>query len=489
MANLPPKIRWLLFLGIAVLALAVRLPRLGERPMHTDESVNAYIVGQLLAGEPYHYDPHDRHGPVLYAVAWPAAKLCGINNLAGLTEISVRICPVIMGALTVFLFAALAVQIGFPSAALAALLYAVAPLFVYYNRDFIHETFFVAATLAAIISGIRLLEKVSVKNGIFFGTSTGLMLACKETAAIHFAAFGFAMLWWPGLLRRSEPRQFAQLTKPLLAAFASFCFVLFLLYTWGGFHFSGLADLARAVPNFTSRATGQGHEKPAWYYLVLLTGGWSGAGLIALAILGAFNRNIPSPNASRVLLAYAIAITILYSAIPYKTPWLALNLCLPIILFAGMGIVWLCVVIPRKGVFLGLALGALLTVALCRDTWRRVFVDPAGERNPYAYSQTVEDITRLPERLRQLTAASHHDLRIGVIAADPWPLPWYLREFKQVGFWQPNQQPTGFDVYITSPEAAADQPQLAAWRPEFFGVRPEVLLLLWQPPAPEEKHE
>jgi hypothetical protein len=50
--------------------------------------------------------------------------------------------------------------------------------------------------------------------------------------------------------------------------------------------------------------------------------------------------------------------------------------------------------------------------------------------------------------------------RIAVIAADPWPLPWYLRHFSQVGFWQPGQQGGKADFYITSTEAAdqyADQ--------------------------------
>ncbi|HEX3628797.1 MAG TPA: glycosyltransferase family 39 protein, partial [Verrucomicrobiae bacterium] len=339
MANLPLKIRALVFLAIAFLALAVRSPRLGERPMHTDEAINAYIVGQLLAGEPYHYDPHDRHGPLLYAVAWPLARLGEAKSFAGLTEVSVRIGPVVVGTLAVFLFAALAAQIGFPSAAVAALLYAISPLFVYYSRDFIHETFFVTATLAAIVSGLRLLEKTSVRNGIVFGTSTGLMLACKETAAIHFVAFGIATLAWPGLLR--APRGFAGMIKPALVVLVSFCFVLGISYSWGGLHFHGLLDLVQAVPNFASRAGGQGHEKPFWYYLALLGGGWSGAVLLALALVGALSRKVASPNALRVLVVYTIAIVILYSAIPYKTPWLALNLCLPIILLAGIGVVWL----------------------------------------------------------------------------------------------------------------------------------------------------
>ncbi len=72
--------------------------------------------------------------------------------------------------------------------------------------------------------------------------------------------------------------------------------------------------------------------------------------------------------------------------------------------------------------------------------------------------------------------------RIAVIAADPWPLPWYLRQFSQVGFWQPGQQTGLADFYITSTEAG-DQyaDQLQDFRPEFFGVRPGVLILLWSP--------
>lgn len=486
MENPAPKICWTVFLVIALLALAVRFPRLGERPMHTDESVNAYIVGQLLEGHTYHYDPQDRHGPVLYAVAWPIAKLCGINDFAGLTETSLRIGPVIAGAATVFLFAAFATQIGFFPAVVAALFYAISPLCVYYSRDFIHETLFAAATLAALISGFYFLKTNSVRHGILFGTSAGFMLAAKETAAIHFAAFGIAAVG--GLLPLRQPLPFKRALKPVVIAAASFCFVMVVLYTWGGFNFGGLGDLIKAVPNFASRATGQGHEKPMWYYLALLGGGWSGAGLFALAILGAVSSK--SFFFQRFLMLYTVAIFILYSLIPYKTPWLALNLCLPIILLAGIGVVWICRAFQGRGLISGVSLGAVLICALGHDTWHRVFADPAGERNPYAYAQTVEDVTRLSERLEQLATTSNHKLRIAVVEADPWPLPWYLRKFDHVGFWQPDQWPEGFDVYITSAEVTdAQSAHLAGWRPEFFGVRPEVLVLLWQSPAPAEQHE
>ena len=69
-----------------------------------------------------------------------------------------------------------------------------------------------------------------------------------------------------------------------------------------------------------------------------------------------------------------------------------------------------------------------------------------------------------------------------MIAADPWPLPWYLRRFAHVGFWQPGQQPDGADFYITSTEVAEQYAdRLRDFRAEFFGARPNVLILVWSP--------
>ncbi len=70
--------------------------------------------------------------------------------------------------------------------------------------------------------------------------------------------------------------------------------------------------------------------------------------------------------------------------------------------------------------------------------------------------------------------------RIAVIAADPWPLPWYLRHLPQTGYFQPGQNPGSVDFSVTSTEAAEQyQAQLRDLRPEFFGVRPGVLILVW----------
>src|SRR5512136_1029665 len=101
-----PLVRWTVFVALALLALALRLPRLDERPVHSDEAVNSYTTGELLAGENYHYDPRDRHGPVLYALSEPVARLCGAKSFSELTETELRLTPVLVGSATVLLFGA-----------------------------------------------------------------------------------------------------------------------------------------------------------------------------------------------------------------------------------------------------------------------------------------------------------------------------------------------------------------------------------------------
>jgi predicted membrane-bound mannosyltransferase len=188
------------------------------------------------------------------------------------------------------------------------------------------------------------------------------------------------------------------------------------------------------------------------------------------------------------LAIYFIFIIAIYSLIPYKTPWLALNLWLPLALFAGRAVelAWNATakqLNPRAALPLFGVSAAIVAALIAHDTRQRVFLHPAGETNPYAYAHTTEDILGLPTEISELAQRDGiANPRIAVIATDPWPLPWYLRHFSQVGFWQPGQQPGKADFYITSTDAAEQyQSQLTDFRADFFGERPGVLILLWLP--------
>jgi uncharacterized protein (TIGR03663 family) len=480
----PPKqtFRWLIFFGIALLALAIRLPRLAERPMHTDEAVNAYITGNLLAGEPFRYDSQDKHGPVLFLFAKPLAQLCGAKSFSELTETELRLTPVIIGSLMILLFGAAVEMFGFIPCLVAALLFAVAPLPVYYSRYFIHETLFVAATFGLILSGWQTLEKKSTTFAALTGLCAALLLACKETAVIHFFALACAAVC--GWLLK--PRGKIPPPKIFVVAFVTFIVASVLLFTWFGNNWAALSELAHAVSRFTARAHGEGHEKPFGYYFPLLDFTFV---LYLLALAGIYavlcEAAAGKGRARLALMIYGFAILLIYSAIPYKQPWLALNLWLPFALLCGFGVdAILHEMKTPAGRWLVLTSGIVLLAALGNETKALVFLKPADEKNPFAYAHTSDDLLGLPEKIQSLCADRKIAAPIiSVIAKDAWPLPWYLRKFPQVGYWQPGQKVGDANFFITI--GGVDDGltnRLENFRADFFQVRPGVLLQLWTPP-------
>jgi uncharacterized protein (TIGR03663 family) len=449
--------------------------------------VNAYIVGQLLAGETFKYDPQDRHGPALAALALPLARVQGARSFAELTESELRLTSVVAGTITILLFGVGVDLFGLMPCLLAALLFAVAPLPVYYDRYFIHESLFCAATFGLMLSSWRAVKARSMGYAVLAGACAALMFACKETAVLHwFALVAAAFVLWV-LNLRGKRRHDSWRFGPLLAALGTFLGVVVVLFTWFGRNWMGLAALLKVASDALLRAAGQGHEKAFWYYGSLLAGGWSGGLLLALGCIG-FVVAIRKSEASawQWLAYYGFFIAIIYSLIPYKTPWLALNLWLPLALLAGKTIEWLwrwtAVKLGRRAAVTSLgALAAIGGVLIAHDTRQRVFLQAADESNPYAYAHTTEDILGVADEiLDESRTQAIATPRIAVIASDAWPLPWYLRRFSQVGFYQPGQQAPDADFYITSTEAS-DQyaDRLRKLRPEFFGVRPGVLILLW----------
>ena len=425
-----------------------------------------------------------------FSLPKPIAKLLGAKKFSELTESQLRLSTVLTGTATILLFGAGVEMFGFIPCLVAALLFAFAPLPVYYSRYFIHETLFVAATFGLILSGWRTLQKKSLSSAALAGFCAALMLACKETAVIHFFALACAILiYW--ILKPNKSHAEFPPPKIFLTAFAIFIFTTISFFTWFGQNWHGLADLFRAVPNFVARAGGEGHEKPFWYYIGLLGGGWSGGIILALAALGIFRffQDDQLGNAP-FLVVYALLIAVIYSAIPYKTPWLALNLLLPLAIFAGMAIEWIGFATTKISVRATILVCiAAFGFLIAHDTRQWIFKFPADEKNPYAYAHTGEDLLRLPGRLEKLVRENKiSNPRIAVVAADAWPLPWYLRKFSQVGFWQPGQEAVPADFFITTTDVSGGLAErLKSFRPEYFGARPNVLLILWSPSPVEIK--
>src|SRR5215510_6046021 len=91
-----------------LLALALRLPRLGERPMHNDEGVNAIKFRALWEHNSYKYDPTEYHGPSLHYSTLALGRLTGAPHFEQFTEARLRLVPALFGVGLILLIPLLA---------------------------------------------------------------------------------------------------------------------------------------------------------------------------------------------------------------------------------------------------------------------------------------------------------------------------------------------------------------------------------------------
>ena len=524
--SLQPIVYSLLFIALAI-ALFFRLPHLSDRPMHCDEANHAVKAGMLLESGQYLYDPSDFHGPTIYYFALPVIWLTGAASLADTSETTFRIVTVAFGVALIAALLLVADGLGTWPTAIAAILTAVSPAMVFYSRYYIQEIPFVFFTFAAIASAWRYSRKTGTDSDfgslksvsvpafrglrlpwlLLAGVCIGLMQATKETSVLAYAAMiaGLAAVLFT-TPRQTRARIFAPIKPWHIAAAAIAAVAVCSLFITGFFtNPRALADIALTYLSYFKRADGAGlHDHPWFYYLHILLytklgpgPWWSEALIVLLAAIGitaaAIKKSIPGANIQlvRFLAVYTVVLTALYSLIPYKTPWCMLGFLHGMILMAGIGAILLLQTLKYRplqaAAIAALALGLLQLAGqtqLANGTYK------ADTRNPYVYAHTSSDFLRLAQRFEDLAAVSPqgHNLLIKVMTPDYWPLPWYLRKFNRVGYWNEPTQDPGADIIVTSTDL---EPKLKSllhgpYQTEHYGLRPEVLITvfikqdLWQ---------
>ncbi len=506
---------------VFVFALALRVVDLAGRPMHTDEAVQGMKFIQLLEGEGYVYDPSEFHGPTLYYLTLPLARIAGQRTGAELSETTLRLLPVLFSLALIPMLALWRRIIGWQAVCWAALFIAVSPINIYYARYYIQETLLVFFFFAFLTCSIRYAYSRRTAWVMAAGISAGLMHATKETSALMFAALAGAVF----IVYMSRPAKIRKRVKfkardipwrQLIGGASAAAVVSVTLYSSFFSNIQGVADSVVTYFHFADRATGQGHEKPWFTHLQWI--GWHKAGgfvwtelfLLMLASMGVMlsldwraicrrllginsgyfesgrscsSRAVSHPFAVSILGGYAIVIIAVYSVIPYKTPWLMLSPMQIAAVLAGVGasrlvmlhgsMLWKVVVIVALGVG---------TAHLGMQAYRAAFFFAADERVPYAYSHTSPDAVRVSERILRMAEMLEDSERVvQVAAAEYWPLPWYLRSLERVGYW--NEMPAELfaPIIVLDPalSTVAESSLKGEYVPQMTGLRPGVFITAW----------
>jgi len=479
-----PVLRWIdrwyipAAIGILLVAAAIRLPELAINPFHHDEGVNGYFTTNLVRTGSYLYDPHNYHGPSLYYLALAS------EILFGLTDMAMRLVPVVFGLLTVAIVLGLRPVLGSVAALVAAVLIAISPGMVYISRYFIHEMLLVAGTIGFVGSVLLYLRTGKPPFVITAAAALALMATTKESWVIELAVLGIAAvitfvyvnlrtgrppfgttatapraaakgakkkprsIWVDGVEYRATEEPAAEagpswvagrgVQVELLAAGAIvFACIYVLLFSSLFTNPKGITDSLASFVNWAETG-GETQVQPFLQYLEWMLR--ADAPIVILGTIGGLFAAIRGNNRLWVFIGlWALGITLAYSIPAYKTPWIAINMLLPLALLAGYAIWELAT--KRGPVRLLAPLG--LVVALGWSTYQAVdlnFVNYDTDnpsRYPYVFVHSTRQVFDLLDEVDALGAelGSGDETGISVVSPDYWPLPWYLRGHQGAAFW------------------------------------------------------
>jgi len=459
---------WIAAIAILILAVALRAWRLDIRPMHCDEAVHAYKLGQLLEENYYRYDPQEYHGPTLNYFTLIPAWFAGQNTYISLTETTLRIVPVFFGVLLIVLTMLLFGGPGKPAALIAAAITAISPAFVFYSRYYIQEVLLVCFTMGLILAGYKYAKSGGAAWAILAGVFAGLCFATKETCIIAFGAILVAIL----LVRLRGTKASGKIKiVHLAAALVIALFVAGLFFSSFFTNTAGLLDSLRAYATYFDRAgAARHHVHPWYYYLQTLVYTKSSAGppwteglVVISAIIGMVlivaRKGLGKLDLRLLdfLVYYTVIMLVIYSAIPYKTPWCLLGFYHGMIILAAVGVIAILNLIARKSARL---IVVIFLLAVATDLGLQAFtasaISYADINNPYVYSQPTDDVLKIAERVELVSRANPAGNKMPVYVVctggDYWPMPWYLRSFENVGWFDDvNQIIAPAPVVIAAP--------------------------------------
>ncbi|HUT02756.1 MAG TPA: flippase activity-associated protein Agl23 [bacterium] len=488
-----------LFLAVALLSVLVRFWNLDVKPLHHDEGVNGFFLDNLIEQRGYRYDPQNYHGPIIYYLAAPAVKSFGRSIFA------LRFVPALLGALMVVLFWLLKERLGKFPAVCAAAMVAASPTLVYYSREFIHEIYLVFFTLAFLLSAEDFARTRRPRMLLLSGLWLALGFTTKETTLLHSAmmllAFALAMGLSPDraparardlLLRLmyAPARAIMSIIKDQPVAFAA-SLVLFwvVIVTFFSSFFTNLRGIADFFAAFTTwTRTGlemSGHSKPAFYFLRVL---WEIEPLtLLLGALGVATSLRSQDVLERFASFWALLTFIVYSAVPYKTPWLVMDIMLPLVICAACFVRRVLKALKGHRVVAAVCVAAFVGAVGWSGAlaWDVSLVRYDDNEIPIVYVQTFREMNDLVSRIDRIAKRVAGDRTcIYVFAKGQWPLSWYLHRFdSRFPETITARKVLRADIIVASLDQEEEIEELSKGRfvAERFNLRPQVSLTVFAP--------
>lgn len=426
---------------IIALGAFFRFLLLGIKPAHFDEGINGWFVDQMTKTGFYRYDPTNYHGPLHFYVLFLSQTLLGRNIWA------LRLPVVLASTFCLYLGLKFEAVVGRNVARLGTLAMAVSPGFIFYGRYSIHEVWLQLFSMLFILGLLGLWKTGTLKYLWFAGMGLTGMVLTKETYIIHFACAALAIpATWLSLkitpIDDAKPARQMWRTIDLIVIIAAGIALIVFFYSGTFFNWSGVKGLYQTFAAWLKTGTnGNGHEKPFYYWLLLILR-YEAPVLIGL-LFSLFCLTIKNVSL-RYLAICGVGTLVAYSIVHYKTPWCIISIAWPFLFLFAAAIV----AIPQKMRVLR-PFAAMLP--LCISTGSAIWLNYfhyTTDTEPYVYVQSYKDINELSEPLLQLAHENpvNYNLVGHMIRTSAYPFPWILGDFTKIGYYENDNLPAKLDA-------------------------------------------
>jgi uncharacterized protein (TIGR03663 family) len=444
-------------LGVAVF---LRFFLLAIKPPHFDEGINGWFVDQMVKNGFYQYDPTNYHGPLHFYILFLSQTLFGRNLWA------LRV-PVVLASIS-SVWLALGYERVLPKrvARLAALAMAISPGFIFYGRYSIHEVWLLLFSMMFMFGILGLWQQGSVNYLWYTGVGIAGMILTKETYIIHIgcAIIALPLAYFSNVLapmENSEPSEQKWRWLDLLVISFVAVAAIIVFYSGAFFHWSGVKGLYQTYHAwFQTGKNGNGHEKPFYYWLILIARyEWPVCAGLFLSALCLLFREM----SLRYLAITGVGVFIAYSIVNYKTPWCVISIVWPFLFVFGA---WLLIIPANRLLLPAIVASILLFASLMSAVTLNYFrcstftdlgwdSDKSAVRNltnffaaePYVYVQTYNDIYKLTVPVLDLARRNPmaYQMTGHIIRTSPYPLPWILGDFPNIGYYEHDNSPPALD--------------------------------------------
>lgn len=428
-----------LLVGLSLLFLiAASLSRfvlLGNKPIHFDESINMWFVQRIWEEGFFTYDPTNYHGPLMFYFIQLAQLFTGFDYL------STRWVAAIFSflSLVILWFGPLAQRQALRWAAVFLLF---SPAMGFFGRSGIHESTFVFFQILGFLSFHFLVARDLKKFWWLFTASLLGMMALKETFVVLILALlpAFFIVW---LTERSS-LGLKKWTQDLLKSFQQRdvylpvlgMFLIFIgIYSGFGAHPQGLKDFFVAlVPWLKTGVQGSGHEKEFFHWSKLMTN-------FEFAILIGFFCSLPFLRKNKWIRFYFIFtffLWLIYSLIPYKTPWCLISILWPFAILAGFAMQEL---FHKLTGWKSLPIYAALLFLFWAEALRMkevLYQTPINMGHPYVYVNSTYQMKEFVEKTQNLIQENPllREQTIQVGTEESWPVPIVFYKFYNLSYFR-----------------------------------------------------